>query len=843
MPVTEITRAETQQRAKLLRVHAYDVALDLTRGDKVFGSVCVIRFGCTEPGAASYADLVAEAVHEITLNGAPVDPASAWSGGRIALAGLARQNELRVVADCTYTRTGVGMHRSVDSADGRVYTYAKFEPAYARQVFANFEQPDLKAAFTFHVTAPSHWTVLSNQPAPEPVQAADGRAVWHFPPTPRIPTYITTVVAGDYHVVTAEHTTSGGQRVPLELACRASLAAQLDAGAVFEVTRQGLDFFTGLFGTGYPFAKYGQAFVPEFSAGATEDAGCVLVSEQFLFRSRVTEAMHELRAVVILHEMAHMWFGDLVTMRWWDDLWLNESFAELCGYLGAAEATRFTGAWLAFSVGRKAWGFAADQLPSAHPVAADAPTLSAAIANFDGISYAKGASVLLQLAGDVGREAFFTAIRGYLRAHGWGNATLADFLAAVAASSGKSLAAWSRAWLETAGPNVVEPEFETGADGTFTGFAVRQEAPERHPVLRPHRIGIGLYRRAGSALEPAHRVEVAISGARTPVPALVGTPRPDFVLLNDQDQGYVLVRFDPQSQQTATTSVGDLADPRARAVCWNALIDMVQRAELPVPAFVTALAGGMPREPVTALEFLLRAARQLVVQFADPRWVPAGKRELAAAAGGLLRAAAPGSDHQLAWAQLLAWSAASADQLDLAARLVDGSAAIPGLAVTPELRWALLQRLAATGRAGVADIDAELAGDATDAGQRAAAACRAALPDAGHKEAAWQLLTGGELGVESLSAVASGFMQPEQAGLLAPYAGRYLPSLAEIWRTGGGHLPVLLSDLLFPYPVVSPGLVAEIGAFLAGGRRDPGLARALADRRDTAERVLRSRAL
>ncbi|HSR86140.1 MAG TPA: M1 family aminopeptidase, partial [Streptosporangiaceae bacterium] len=388
----DITREETAERAGLLRVESYDVALDLTRGGESFRSTSVVIFDCAEPGAATYADLVAETVHEITLNGAPVDPMTAYVDGRIALTGLAERNELRVVADCAYEASGFGLQRSVDSADGRIYTFTQFEAAHARRVFANFEQPDLKAPFTFHVAVPEHWTVLSNQPAPEPQPAGGGAAVWHFPPTPRISTYLTAIAAGEYHVVRDTHTTPGGQVIPLGLACRQSMVPFLDVADIVLITRQGLDYFTGLFGD-YPFDKYDQVFVPD-NAGAMENVGCVILTESLLFRSKVTDIRYEERATIILHEMAHQWFGDLVTMRWWEDLWLNESFAEFAGTLATAEATRFTEAWTTFCGGRKMWGYGQDQLPSTHPIAADVPTLSQAEANFDGISYAKGAAVL-----------------------------------------------------------------------------------------------------------------------------------------------------------------------------------------------------------------------------------------------------------------------------------------------------------------------------------------------------------------------------------------------------------------------------------------------------------------
>ena len=811
MPIAEITRDETAQRARLLQVDAYDISLDLTRGDEVFGSVSVITFGCAEPGAGSYADLIAERVHEITLNGKPLDPAVAWADGRIELPDLAARNELRVVADCAYSHDGSALHRSVDSADGKVYTYTDFEPSQARRVFANFEQPDLKAEFTFHVTAPAHWTVLSNQPSPEPEpagdrsavnhRAGDHRAVWHFEPTPRISTYLTVVVAGEYVMVRGSHTTPGGQVIPLGLGCRASLAAFLEGDEVFGITGQGFDFFSALFGTGYPFAKYDQVFVPEYSAGAMENPGCVTVSEMLLFRSKVTDARRELRADTILHEMAHMWFGDLVTMRWWNDLWLNESFAEFCAILATAEATRFTGAWATFANMRKTWGYMQDQLPSTHPIATDVATVTEAVANFDGISYAKGASVLKQLAAFVGREEFFAGVGAYLAEHGWGNATLSDLLRALERSSGRNLADWSRAWLETAGPNTLRSEFEVDAEGRFTSFAVLQEAPAQHPVLRPHRIAIGLYRRSGGRLERAGQVQVEVSGPRTEVPELAGTQQPDLILLNDDDHDYAIVRFDPRSLATLTESIGEFSDPLARAVCWAAASDMLQQAELSQPGFVRMLTGGIGTEhSVAVLQNLLGVAQRMLWAAGDPAWLPAGKRQMADTAVMLLRSAEPGSDHQLAWAQLLSWTAVTSEQLDLLAGLLDGRAEVPGLAVDTELRWAFLLRLAATGRAGDIQIDAEVDRDPTDAGRRHAVACRASVPDAAHKAAAWAQLTGdAELGAETALDLALEFNQPEHAEQLAPYAQRYFEELPEIWSTRTERMRLLLGQVLFPY--------------------------------------------
>jgi aminopeptidase N len=846
MPVAEITREETAERARLLEVQSHDIWLDLTRGERLFGSVAEISFSCAEPGATSYADLVAETVHEITLNGQPVDPGTAWADGRIALPPLAATNVLRVVADCRYTSESSGLHRSQDSADDRVYLYTCFEPADARTMFANFEQPDLKAAFTFHVTAPAHWVVLSNQPSPEPVAGQnDGTAVWHFEPTPRISTYLTAIVAGEYHLVSSSYTTVTGQVVPLGLACRQSLAEFLEPEDMFLTTSQGLDFYAQLFGIDYPFAKYDQVIVPEFFGGAVENVGCVVMSEMLLFRSKVTDMMYELRTIVILHELAHMWFGNLVTMRWWDDLWLNESFAEFIATMATAEATRFTGAWTTFSNARKAWGYQQDRMPTTHAVATDVGTVTEAVANFDGISYAKGASVLKQLAALTGREAFLTAISAYLTEHSWANARLADLLTALQASSGRDLAEWSRAWLQTAGPNTLRPEFETSPDGTFRSFAVLQEAPVDHQVLRPHHIAIGLYSCHDGAVSRDKRVEVDVVGARTEVPELVGAAQPDLVLLNDDDLGYALVRFDPRSLVTVTERIGDFTDSLARAVCWSAALDMAQQAEMPVPAFVRMVAGGMAAEPsVSVLQILHRAAAQLLRGMADPAWVPQARQQLAAEAARLLQIAEPGSDHQLAWAELLSWSASSADQLDLIAGVLDGSVSAPGLVVGTELRWALLARLAATGRAGDEQIAAELRRDDTDTGRRHATACRAAMPDAGQKAAAWALLTEEEnVGFETMTEVALAFTQPEQAALLEPYAERYFEVLPALWSDRSQMLRLSLGQMIFPITAAGPELLSRIDAFLAEQDRDPGMVRLLAERRDLVERALRSRAL
>ncbi|HEV2639044.1 MAG TPA: aminopeptidase N [Actinocrinis sp.] len=850
MPVAEISRTQTRARARLVTVQSYDVDLDLSRGEAGFGSATTIRFTSAEAGADTYLDLEAEPgqVEQVLLNGVALDPAVQYADGRIALPGLpAGPNTVRVVASLSFRVDGAGFHRSVDPLDGKVYAYTKFEPDNARRVFACFEQPDLKAPFSISVTAPAHWTVLSTQPTPEPAALDGGLARWEFEPTPPLPTYLAHVTAGEYVLVRSSHTTARGQVIPMAVAGRASLGEFLDADGMFEVTAAGLDYFTGLFDLDYPFAKYDQVFVPGFPSGAMEHPGAVSISEDMVFRSRVTENMYELRAVVVLHEMAHMWFGNYVTMQWWDDLWLNESFAEFAGTEATARVTRYTGAWTTFANARKGWGYSQDQLPSTHPVAADVETVTEAMANFDGISYAKGASVLKQLIAYLGQEVFFAGIRAYFAEHAWGNATLAQFLQTLEAASGRDLGGWARVWLQTAGPNTLRARFETDDAGRFSSFAVAQEAPAQFPTLRPHHIAIGLYARQGGQLVRVHRTEVDVDGDLTEIPQLVGVAQPDLVLLNDDDLGYTLVRFDERSQATLADAVGQFQDSLARSVCMTAATTMAEQGEMSVPTFVRLVGAAMETEAsVPVVQSLHQSVLVNVLLFlADPAWAHEGQSLLAQAAVRLLHAAEPGGDQQLVWAQLLARSAVDDAQLDLVGALLDGSTVLQGLVVDAELRWALLRRLAAGGRAGDEQIDAELVRDGSEAGIRHAHACRAAVPDAAHKEAAWELLTGQvSPDVQTLVEVALTFRRPDRPELIVPYTDRFFQVLAELWDRRAGFAQMLTVMLMFPTVDAGPGLLAKADAFLDAHKdADPALIRAVVEGRDSVVRAIRSREL
>src|SRR6478735_4222455 len=534
MPGTNLTRDEAATRAALLDVTSYSIDLDLTTGDKTFGSTTTIRFGCSEPGAETFADLVDAIVHEITLNGEPLDPATAYADSRIALSGLQADNVLVVRADCTYSHSGEGLHRFVDPADDRVYLYSQFEVPDARRVFTTFEQPDLKSSYTFNVTAPAHWKVVSNAPTPEPRETGDGVAVWNFPATKRMSTYITALVAGEYYEVLDTYQGKNGE-IPLGHYCRQSLVEHLDREELVKLTKQGFDYFEQAFGFPYPFEKFDQLYVPEYNMGAMENAGCVTLRDEYLPRSRQDRSFYEFRCSVILHEMAHMWFGDLVTMRWWDDLWLNESFAEWACYHAAVENTEFTEAWTGFTNARKNWALRQDQLPSTHPIAADNYDLHAVEVNFDGITYAKGASVLKQLVAWVGLEPFLVGLRQYFKDHAYANSEFVDLLTALEKASGRELDAWAKEWLQTSGVNTLTAEFELADDGTYTSFGVRQTAAGDNATLRRHRLGIGLYDEVGGRLVRRRNVETDIEGDLSAVDVLVGEKQPDLLLLNDGD--------------------------------------------------------------------------------------------------------------------------------------------------------------------------------------------------------------------------------------------------------------------------------------------------------------------
>ncbi|MGP4000381.1 aminopeptidase N [Streptomyces sp. 8N706] len=849
MPGTNLTREEAQRRAGLLRVDSYEIDLDLSGAQEggTYSSVTTVRFDSAEAGAESFIDLVAPTVHEVVLNGTALDPAEVFKDSRIALPNLeAGPNELKVVADCAYTNTGEGLHRFVDPVDQQAYLYTQFEVPDARRVFASFEQPDLKATFRFTVKAPEGWTVVSNSPTPEPVDH-----VWRFEPTPRISTYVTALIVGPYHSVHSSWE-KDGRSVPLGIYCRPSLAEHLDSDALFEVTRQGFDWFEEKFDYAYPFAKYDQLFVPEFNAGAMENAGAVTIRDQYVFRSKVTDAAYETRAETILHELAHMWFGDLVTMEWWNDLWLNESFATYTSVACQAHApgSRWPHAWTTFANSMKTWAYRQDQLPSTHPIMAEIRDLDDVLVNFDGITYAKGASVLKQLVAYVGMDAFFQGVQAYFKRHAYGNTRLSDLLGALEETSGRDLKTWSKQWLETAGINILRPEAGTDSSGTITSFSVRQEAPalppgaKGEPTLRPHRIAIGLYDLKDGRLVRTERVELDVDGELTEVPALVGKERPAVILLNDDDLSYAKVRLDADSLATVTQHLGDFEESLPRALCWASAWDMTRDGELAARDYLDLVLSGVHKESdIGVVQSLQRQVKLALDLYAAPSWRETGLAKWSGAALEQLRAARPGSDHQLAWARAFAATARTNAQLDLLSGLLDGSGTIEGLAVDTELRWAFLQRLAATGRADDDAISAELERDRTSAGERHAATARAARPTAEAKAEAWASVVESDKLPNALQeAVIGGFLQADQRKLLAPYAAKYFDAVKGVWDSRSHEMAQQVAVGLYPTLQVSQATLDATDAWLASAEPSAALRRLVTESRAGVERALKAQA-
>ncbi|KUH36477.1 MULTISPECIES: aminopeptidase N [Streptomyces] len=851
MPGTNLTREEAQRRAALLTVDAYEIDLDLSGAQEggTYRSVTSVRFESAEDDAQTFIDLVAPAVHEVVLNGRHLDVASVFRDSRITLKHLRRgTNELRVVADCAYTNTGEGLHRFVDPVDDQAYLYTQFEVPDARRVFASFEQPDLKATFRFTVKAPAGWTVISNSPTPEPQDD-----VWAFEPTPRMSTYVTALIVGPYHAVHSTYEGPGGQVVPLGVYCRPSLAEFLDADAIFEVTRQGFDWFQEKFDYAYPFAKYDQLFVPEFNAGAMENAGAVTIRDQYVFRSKVTDAAYEVRAETILHELAHMWFGDLVTMEWWNDLWLNESFATYTSIAcqAAAPGSRWPHSWTTFANSMKTWAYRQDQLPSTHPIMAEIRDLDDVLVNFDGITYAKGASVLKQLVAYVGTDAFFQGVQAYFKRHAFGNTRLSDLLGALEETSGRDLRHWSKKWLETAGINILRPVVDTGSDGLITSFAVKQEAPalpagaQGEPVLRPHRIAIGLYDLDDAGkLVRTERVELDVDGELTGVEALVGKRRPAVVLLNDDDLSYAKVRLDEESLRNVVAHLGDFTESLPRALCWASAWDMTRDGELATRAYLDLVLSGIAKETdIGVVQTLHRQVKLALDLYAAPQWREAGLTRWTEATLEHLRAAAPGSDHQLAWARAFAATARTDEQLDLLNALLDGTETVEGLEVDTELRWAFVERLAATGRFGAAEIAAEHERDRTAAGERHAATAMAARPTAEAKAEAWaSVVESDKLPNAVQEAVIGGFVQTDQRELLAPYTERFFTVVKDVWESRSHEMAQQIAVGLYPSLQVSEATLAATDAWLADAEPSAALRRLVSESRAGVERALKAQA-
>ena len=856
MAVPNLTQEQAVERAALLDVDSYTVDLDLTDGagrpgEATFRSTTTVRFSCRIPGASSWIDLVAARVSGATLNGTILDVANYDEATGIALPTLAANNEVIIEADGRYMNTGEGLHRFTDPVDGSVYLYSQFETADAKRMYACFDQPDLKAVHRIRVVAPTDWVVISNAPS-ESTEQLDAGGVRHvFADSARISPYIVALVAGPFAQWTDEYSDEDGT-IPLGIYCRASLAEHMDAERLFTETKQGFGFYHQAFGRRYPFEKYDQCFVPEFNAGAMENAGCVTFLEDYVFRSRVTRYLYERRCETVLHEMAHMWFGDLVTMRWWDDLWLNESFATWASVLCQAQATEYTGAWTTFATVEKSWAYRQDQLPSTHPIACEIPDVQAVEVNFDGITYAKGASVLRQLVAYVGLEEFLAGLRIYFTRHAWGNATLADLLAALEQASGRDLSGWSAQWLETTGLNTLQPEFTLDGDGSFASFAVVQGgARPGSGERRTHRLAVGIYddspntdSAAGSALVRTHRVELDVSGERTEVPALIGVPVGQLVLVNDDDLTYCTMRLDETSLATLVDRIGDIAESLPRTLCWSAAWEMTREAEFKARDFVAVVLGGLPAETeVGVVQRLLAQAQLALSSYAEPGWASdEGWPRFSNTLMTLINTAEAGSDHQLALVNALSAALLGKPELDALAGWLAGDGVPEGLSVDTDLRWRLLQALTAHGTMGEDEIAAEQKRDATATGRRQAERARALLPTPAAKERAWQrAMYDDELPNAISEAIIGGFQHPAHKQLLAPYLDRYFTEIADVWHRRTSERAQSCVIGLFPSWVTEQRCVDAATAWLETNEQPPALRRLVSEGRAGVVRALAAR--
>ena len=841
MPGENLTRIEAQERAAALEVQSYQVEIDLTQGAEFFGSTTRVRFTSKTPGISTFIDAITNSVHSVVLNGEVLDPAVVSDGISIQLPSIAAENELVVVAQGKYTNTGEGLHRFVDPVDQEVYLYTQFEVPDSRRMFAVFEQPDLKATFQFNITAPSYWKVVSNSPTPAANDLREGVSVWNFEPTPRISSYITALVAGPYVEVNDQLVSSSGKTIPLGVFCRKSLFEFLDAEYVFEKTKQGFEFFEQQFDYPYPFEKYDQLFVPEFNAGAMENAGAVTFTETYVFRSKVTDAVKERRVVTILHELAHMWFGDLVTMRWWSDLWLNESFAEYASTLATQEATEWHGAWATFASLEKSWAYRQDQLPSTHPIVAEINDLEDVQVNFDGITYAKGASVLKQLVAWVGQEPFMRGVSDYFKKHAFQNTELKDLLKELENQSGRDLSQWSKLWLETAGVNTLRPEI-VEKEGMIESFAILQSAIDDYPYLRPHRIAIGFYEEQSGKIVRTERIELDVEGAKTQVPELAGKKRPALILLNDDDLTYAKIRMDESSWSFALDKLSSIEDPLARALVWGSAWDATRDGETSPRDFIKLALRHIEFE--TESTTMLTILRQLLtvanLYVAEPN---RSTEQLALADGlwALAQNSKAGSDAQLQFVKFFAQFARSEKQLATVSDLLHGKTKLASLAIDTDLRWELVTALAVGGKMSVEQLDQELAADNTANGQKYHVAAVAALPDNSSKQAMFtKLVATDELSNALVNSASLAFGRVLNPEVLQVFVAQYFANVLKIWEERTYHMAEYLLVNLYPLALANAALVSETKDFLAKPdiQSKPALRRILIENLANVERAL-----
>jgi aminopeptidase N len=838
VPGENLTRIEAQGRKAILDVASYEVVLDLTTGDRTFGSTTTVTFSAT-PGSSTFIDAITDSVHAIILNGDDLDPNVVSDGVRIQLDNLKAENVLVVEAHAAYTNTGEGLHRFVDPVDGEVYLYSQFEVPDSRRVFAVFEQPDLKATFQFTVIAPEAWKVVSNSVTPEPVRTGDSKT-WTYATTPILSSYLTAIIAGPYDVTESSLRSRDGREIPLAIYSRQSLTEFVDASYIFDITRKGFEFYEEKFDYAYPFDKYDQLFVPEFNAGAMENAGAITFTEAYVFRSKVSDAIKERRVITILHELAHMWFGDLVTMKWWNDLWLNESFAEWASAQASADVTEWAEAWTTFAMMEKSAAYRQDQLPSTHPVVATINDLEDVQVNFDHITYAKGGSVLKQLVAWVGLDAFYTGVAAYFKKHQYGNTELKDLLTELEITSGRELTEWSKVWLETAGVNALRPAIETDQDGVITSFDILQSAAADYPTIRPHRLAVGLYDLKNGKLERVHRVELDVAGEKTSVAELVGQKKPALVLINDDDLAYAKIRLDDESLAVATEHLKDIDNALARALVWGAAWDAMRDGETRASDYVKLVLDNIASETesttirvtltqlLTAARFYVAPAKRnaVIEQVGDALW------DLAQGAGA-------GSDAQFQFVKFFAAIASTRAHTAALTALRDGTSSLSGLEIDADLDWELLEGLVLNDAAGQAEIDAALEQDNTASGQQSAARASATIPTAAAKKAAFEeILSRDDISNLIVRNTGVGYLHTNDPSSLAGTIQPYFDAITTIWKSRSYKIAEYIVFGFYPTPLVSQELVDATNAWLTANNDIPALRRLVTENLAGVERAL-----
>jgi aminopeptidase N len=836
-----LSRSEAEHRSASVSVRRYEVELDLRPEGTLFRSVTEVWFTADTGAEALHLDLEAAQVIKILVNGVEIDSTQAYDGYRIELPELATDNHVRVDAWCAYGVDGHGLCR-VDLTDGATYVTSQFQPTETRRCFACFDQPDLKAVFVFTISTPPDWLVIGNAGIASQRPADDGSVVTQFDATPPLPPYATAVAAGRYQRVERVHPVSGRAAVPLSLVCRPDVLPRVDVEDMFDLIGRGLDYFSSLYGMPYPFPKLDYIFAPRFAVGGVENAGAVVLSEEFVPGSRATAARLEHAAMVVLHELAHMWFGNFVTMKWWDDLWLNESFATYAAIRCLADATRWRNSWTTFGVQTKAWAVREDQGPTSHPIRADVPSAQALATAFDGITYAKGTAALRQLAAFVG-PSFDRVLAAYLRRHAWSVATSSDLIRQLDEATTLEVTDWADRWLGTTGLDTLRPAVTVGADAV-TSVAVELRAPDGQPRGRPHVVGVGLYYTGATGdYERRRSVQLRVDGPRTEIPELTGVPVPDVVLVDDGDLTYAKVRFDAGSAEALRTTVGRIVDPATRAACWSAAWDATRDGEMAATDFVTMVLSGIDRDAHSPVgEILLRQLDTACSQYVDPARVPGQRRRVAEASRSGLLSAAAGSHPQLVWAHSLIANARDGDLLDDLRDLLRERVDVPGLAVDPELRWRILTRLAAAGTLAARDIEAAAEGDSSPLAERHAAACHAARPSIEAKESAWRLMCDPTQLPPTVVAVGQAWAQPEQADLLRPFVERYLDSIGRLWQARPVPAAKVMAQTLLP-PCIDDATIATIEDFAATAEWPDQLRGVVRGRADDHRRALKCRAV